>query len=130
MWWTSQPTPHPTAIPPTTANANIPRLPSTVTPVPSAAATKTRNSVSEVASLTRLSPPTMVMIRRGRPSRRPTASAETASGGATTAPSTSPAASDRPGTTHQATSPTTSAVKAGSPTARSPIGRTLARMPR
>ncbi len=62
-------------------------------PVPAATATNTRNSVSAVASLTRLSPVRIVIVRRGRPSRRPMDSADTASGGATTAPSTSAAGS-------------------------------------
>jgi hypothetical protein len=71
----------------------------------------------------------MVIRRRGSPSRLPTVSADTASGGATIAPSTSPAGSVRPGTTHQATNPTTTVVNATSPTASSPIGRRFARMP-
>ncbi|SHW81728.1 Uncharacterised protein [Mycobacteroides abscessus subsp. abscessus] len=41
-----------------------------------------------MASLSRLSPPSSVMMLRGRPRRRPMAVAETASGGATMAPST------------------------------------------
>ena len=56
--------------------------------------------------------------------------ADTASGGATTAPRTRDAASPSPGTSHQATSPTTSAENTGSPTASSPIGRMFCRMPR
>jgi hypothetical protein len=99
----------------------------TVTPLPAATAAKTRNSVSAVASLIRLSPPRMVITRRGRPSRRPTDRADTASGGATTAPSTSAADSGSPGTTCQATTPTSTAVNATRPTASSAIGRTLAR---
>ena len=57
-------------------------------------------------------------------------SADTASGGATTAPSTSAAGRVRPGTTHQATSPTANALNTGRPTASSPIGRRFWRMPR
>ncbi len=108
----------------------MPAAPHTVTPVPAATARNTRNSVSAVASLIRLSPPRIVITRRGRFSRRPTASAETASGGATTAPSTRPAARGRPGISHEATTPTTTAVNATRPTASSPIGRLLARIPR
>ncbi len=129
MRCTTQPTTNPTATPPTAASTNIPTPPSTVAPVPAATATNTRNSVSAVASLPRLSPLRMVIMRRGSPSRLPTVSAETASGGATIAPSTNPAGSVRPGTTHQATKPTTTVVNATSPTASSPIGRRFARMP-
>lgn len=120
----------PITVPPTAASRNSAVALNGVMPVPAATATNTRNSVSAVASLMRLSPPRIVMTRRGRPSLRPTASADTASGGATTAPSTSAAGSDRPGTTHHATSPTVSVVNTTSPTASSPIGRALARMPR
>ena len=56
------------------------------------------------------------------------ACADTASGGATTAPSTIAAANGRCGTVRQATSPTTTVVTSGSPTASSPMARRLARM--
>ena len=53
-----------------------------------AATTATRSATSAVASLTRLSPSTIVTIRRGTPSRREIAVAAIGSVGATTAPST------------------------------------------
>ena len=127
---TSQPIASPIAVPPTAAHTNNPAASTNVRPAPAAAATNTRNSVNAVASLMRLSPPRIVITRRGSPRRRPTDSADTASGGATTAPRTSAAAKDSPGTSHHVTTPTTSAVNATSPTARNPIGRMLARMPR
>ena len=94
---TSQPIASPIAVPPTAASRNMPNPSRIEIPAPAATATNTRNSVSAVASLTRLSPPMIVMSRRGRPSRRPMDSADTASGGATTAPSTSAAGRLRPG---------------------------------
>ena len=71
MRCTTQPTTNPTATPPTAASTNIPTPPSTVAPVPAATATNTRNSVRAVASLPRLSPLRMVIMRRGSPSRLP-----------------------------------------------------------
>ena len=62
------------------------------------------------------------MTRRGSPSLRPTAVAETASGGATMAPSVSAAATVSSGTVLNATKPTANVVASGSPTASSPIG--------
>ena len=59
------------------------------------------SATSAVASLTRLSPSRIVTILRGMPTRRATALAATASGGATTAPSANAAASGMPG--HHAT---------------------------
>ena len=79
-------------------------------------ASATLKSVSEVASLMRLSPASRVITRRGSPSRRPTAAAATASGGATTAPSTSAAANESDGCTSTATSATARAVTSTSPT--------------
>ncbi len=90
------------------------------------AATATRNTVSAVASLNRLSPTSTVITRRGSPRRRPMDTAATASGGATTAASASAAGSGRPGTSHQATSPTHAMVNSTSPTASSAIGRMFA----
>ena len=62
------------------------------TAVPSARPAATRTSTSAVASLSRLSPSRMVTTRRGSPIRRAIAVADTASGGATTAPSATQAA--------------------------------------
>ena len=65
------------------------------------------------------------MIRRGSPSRRPIAVADTASGGATIAPSVSAAATVSSGTVLYATNPTANVVASGRPTASRPIGRML-----
>ena len=54
--------------------------------------------MSDDASLTRLSPSRIVTTLRGTPSRRKTAVAATASGGATIAPRASAAADGMPGT--------------------------------
>ena len=62
------------------------------------------------------------MMRRGSPSRRPIAVADTASGGATIAPRVSAAASVSSGTVLYATKPTANVVASGRPTASSPIG--------
>ena len=56
------------------------------------------------------------------PTRRATALAATASGGATIAPSAMPAASGSPGITAQATSPTANVVNTTRPTDSSAIG--------
>ena len=73
-------------------------------------AMNTRNSVSDVASLMRLSPEMTVMMRRGRPRRRPMDAADTASGGATIAPSSSAPGRVSEGMMRNATAPTASAV--------------------
>ncbi len=127
---TSQAAASPITTPPTPASANIPIPLTTENPLPAAANTATRNRVKAVASLTRLSPARIVITRRGSPSRRPTAIEATASGGATTAPSTSAAAHPSPGSSHQVTTPTTAVVNTTSPTASRLIGRRLARKPR
>ena len=93
-----------------------------------AAANATLYAVSAVASLSRLSPPISVITRRGSPSRRPTALADTASGGATMAPSVNAAAMVSSGTTRNATNPTASVVTSGSPTASEPIEPAFLRM--
>ena len=76
-------------------------------------------ATSAVASFTRLSPSRMVVMRRGRPTRRPTAVVATASGGATTAPSANAAARVSDGSAHHATRPTATVVTATRPTASS-----------
>jgi hypothetical protein len=86
-------------------------------------------AVSAVASLSRLSPPSSVIMRRGSPSLRPTAVADTASGGATIAPSVNAAATVSSGTVLYATNPTANVVASGSPTASRPMGRRLRRSP-
>src|SRR3979490_2233593 len=115
----------PTATPPTAASANVVTPCPQVAAVPIAAASDTLYAVKAVASLSRLSPPSSVIMRRGSPSLRPTAVADTASGGATTAASVTAAATVNSGTVLYATYPTAKVVASGSPTASSPIGRML-----
>ena len=122
MRCSNQPSPAPRATPPTAARANSPRPSAIVTPVPTvvvaiATASSTRKSVSAVASLSRLSPSRIVMSRRWRPRRRPIDAAATASGGATTAPSTSALASGSSGTSSHAAIPTTAVLNTTRPIA-------------
>jgi hypothetical protein len=79
--------------------------------------------------LTRLSPSTIVTIRRGTPRRRAIAVAARGSVGATTAPSTNEAAQLR-SVTACATSATASIVATTRPIARKPIGLMFARRSR
>ena len=69
------------ATPPTAATRNSATPCQIENPPTTAAPTATRYAVSAVASLTRLSPARIVIIRRGSPTVRPTAVAATASGG-------------------------------------------------
>src|SRR3989304_3352870 len=82
---------------------------------------------SAVASLTRLSPSRMVTKRRGTPRRWKIAVAATASGGATSAPTTKAKAHPSTGTSACTTTATAAAVKMTRPKASSAIGRRLAR---
>ncbi len=127
---TSQPNTNPTITPPADAITNVSSALPHDMPTPTAAATATLNAVSAVASLTRLSPVRTVMTRRGSPSRRPMDTAATASGGATTAPSTSAEGNGKPGTSQCATNPTATVVTSTNTTASNAIDRTLARNPR
>ncbi len=98
--------------------------------VPATAATiAVRSSTSAVPSLTRLSPSTMSISRRGTPSRRPIAVAAIGSVGDTTAPSTNASAQAR-SVTACATTATPTVVIATSPTASSEIGRRFCRSSR
>ncbi len=106
---------------PAAASTKVPSPAAHPVDAPTAAANATLYAVSAVASLSRLSPPISVITRRGSPSRRPTALADTASGGATMAPSVNAAAMVSSGTTRNATNPTASVVTSGSPTASEPI---------
>src|ERR1700752_2556246 len=115
----------PTTTPPAAASANVANPPLQVAAVPIAAASDTLYAVNAVASLSRLSPPSKVITRRGRPRRRPTAVADTASGGATIAPRVSAAATVSSGTVLYATTPTANVVASGRPTASIPIGLML-----
>lgn len=121
------PTTMPTAAPPAaaTTKSRVARPPLTASPM--VAATATRRAVRAVASLSRLSPSRMVTTRRGSPTLRATAVADTASGGATTAPRARQAASGSEGTTRCRTSPTAAVVNSTSPKASSAMGRALAR---
>ncbi len=65
-------------------------------------------------------------MRRGRPMRRPTAVAATASGGATTAPIANDAPQLTPGTRACTSSAMPAVVNTTSPTESSRIGRRLA----
>src|SRR5882724_593764 len=120
---TSQPSANPTITPPADATRNVSSALPHDMPTPTAAATATLNAVSAVASLTRLSPVRIVMIRRGNPSRRPI------EGAATTAPRTSADGNGRPGTSQCATNPTVTVVTSTNTTASNAIGRTLALNP-
>src|SRR6476660_5976158 len=111
----SAPSATPTATPPTAASANVDNPPPQVAATPMARPSDTLYAVSAVASLSRLSPPSSVMTRRGSPSLRPTAVADTASGGATIAPSVSAAATVNSGTILYATKPTANVVASGRP---------------
>src|SRR4051794_35585763 len=113
----TDPSATPTTTPPTAASAKVPAALLQVAAAPIAAASDTLYAVSAVASLSRLSPPSSVMRRRGNPSLRPTAVAETASGGATMAPRVTAAARVSSGTVRYATKPTANVVANGSPTA-------------
>ncbi len=117
----------PISSPPPAARTKSRATPPALTVDPTAAATATRNSTSALASLIRLSPSRMVMIRRGRPIRRPMAVAEMASVGATTAPKARQMASGTPGSRACTTNPTAAVVKITRPTASSRIGRMLTR---
>ena len=98
------------------------------TPV-TAATIAVRSSTSAVPSLTRLSPSTMSISRRGTPNRLPIAVAAIGSVGDTTAPRTNDSAQGRP-VIACATMATPTVVTATSPTASSPIGLRFCRSSR
>ena len=95
--------------------------------LPATWATAMENSDSAAASLTRLSPVRMAITFFGSPSLRPTATAVTASGGATTAPRISAVPKVSDGTSQDATPATANAVMTTRPTPRPRIGRMLRR---
>ena len=109
-----------TSRPPAAQGENVPAT---------AARIAVRRSTSAVPSLTRLSPSTMSISRRGTPSRRPIADAAIGSVGETTAPRTKDAAQGR-SVTACATTATPAVVTRTSPTASSEIGRTFCRSSR
>src|SRR5580698_7060199 len=97
------------------------KVPSTV------AATANRYNTSAVASLTRHSPRMIAEIRRGIESRSKIASAATASGGDTIAPSVNAIGQPNPGTTACTTAATTTVVQMTRPKASNEMGRQLRR---
>ena len=112
--------------PPAASNVSQAIWPGPIEP-PAAAARPRRNSTRAVASLIRLSPSRMVTSRFGSPIRRATAVAETASGGATTAPRAKQIENGTSGSSACTTNPTANAVNSTSPIASSRIGRRLNR---
>lgn len=85
------------------------------------------NSDSAAASLTRLSPVRMAISRLGSPSLRPIATAVTASGGATIAPSNSASRKVNSGISSDAINPTANAVMTTIATPNPRIGLMLRR---
>ena len=90
------------------------------------AAIAVRSETRAVASLSSDSPSSTVTMRRGRPIRRPTAVAATASGGATTAPIARAPGQPTPGSSACTSTPTPTVVKTTRPTESSRIERRLA----
>ena len=111
--------------PPPAARTKSTPTSSAVTLAP-AAAMAVRRATRAVASLSSDSPSRIVTTRRGRPIRRPTAVAATASGGATTAPMAIAAGQPIPGSIACTSRPTPADVKMTRPTESSRIGRRLA----
>ena len=109
-----------TSRPPASQGENVPATAATIA---------VRSSTSAVPSLTRLSPSTMSISRRGTPSRRPIAVAAIGSVGDTTAPRTNASAQREVGDrVRDEATPTV--VSATSPTASSEIGRRFRRSSR
>ena len=117
--------PSPTSTPPPAAITKSRPTSNASRPVPAATARAVRRATSAVASLSSDSPSRMVVMRRGRPIRRPIAVAATASGGATTAPIASASAHDRSGSRSLTTTATPTAVNTTRPIDSSRIGRRL-----
>ena len=124
----SSPIAPPISSPPTVAQAN------STSPRPHAIEpsrmpmTATLSSTSEVASLNSDSPSSTVTTRRGSPARRATATAATASGGATMAPSASAAANGISGITSCSTNATANAVTSTMPMASWVMARSSRRI--
>src|SRR6476661_32560 len=124
---TAMATTAPTPTPRTTASPKSTAVEANVTlPTATIAAAAVRSDTSAVASLSSDSPSRIVTIRRGRPIRRATAVAATASGGATTAPRAK-ATANGTGISHHVTRPTPAAVNSTSPTDSARIDVVLAR---
>ena len=120
-WRTIQPTPSPTATPPTTATR---RGRGVEGGERAGHNSHDRDAVEDeaVPSLTRLSPSTIVTSLRGTPSRRAIAVAAIGSVGETMAPSTKAVGHVSPSTTSCATTATATVVITTRPTASRPIG--------
>ncbi len=115
----SQPMMKPTATPPSASSAKRTTAPSKLNAPVSAAATAKRNSTRPAASLSRLSPSSSTISRRGSATRSSTALAATASGGETIAPSVKQAAHGSAGTAQCTATPTASVVNTTAPIASS-----------
>ena len=119
MWRRSQATranaARPMSRPPPAARTKSIPTAARVTPPPMAAIA-VRSATSAVASLSSDSPSRIVTMRRGRPIRRATAVAATASGGATTAPIAKAAGHPTLGSRVCTTTPTTNVVATTSST--------------
>src|SRR5215472_9320353 len=113
--------PTPTAAASTKPTSVAPRLNVPNTNAPTAA----RYRIRAVASFTRLSPSRIVATRRGTPRAPTTATADTASGGDTIAPSATAPDQLRPRIRECAQSATATVVATTSPTASKVIGRAL-----
>lgn len=113
----AQPTMKPTATPPSPSSAKRSTAPWKLnTPVSAAAAAK-RYSTRPAASLSRLSPSSSTISRRGSATRSSTALAATASGGETIAPSVKQAAQGSEGTAQCTARPTARVVNTTAPIA-------------
>ena len=92
----ARPTRSPTAIPPSTVQTKSPAAWTSENEPATTAAAANLKRTSAVPSLTRLSPSTIAIARRGTPSRCAIDVAAIGSVGETTAPSTKPPAHERP----------------------------------
>ena len=107
---------------------NSPTASGNENPCPRAAAMATVSVVSAVASFSRPSPWMSVISFGGKPTRRPTDSAATGSGGATHAPSAMPADNVTPATKASSANPISTAVTSTSTTDRLTTVRRVRRM--
>ena len=111
----------PTSAPPIASSANMPKAFAGLNRPVIAAATAKRKSTRLVASLNKLSPSSRIRRRRGSFTRCSTSRVETASGGATSAPSAAQAAHGNDGISQWATIATTAVVKTTAPIANALI---------
>jgi hypothetical protein len=106
-------------MPPTTSSAKLVTAACRLNAPVNTAATAKRNKTRPVASLSRLSPSSKVLSRRGNVTRCSTARADTASGGDTIAPRATHAAHGKLGTSSLAANATTAVVNSTAPIASS-----------